>query len=804
MGYFMMRSATGEKWHLEDALYELVTTMDAFNALPPGKKSAQTSWLRFAEVKGLAREVGAVLDLTLDKNDVIVPSSIGLDLYEDQQGALSFIPTCKELDDLQFRTVFERNDNAEGFYSLDQPGMGKLRIVLTDRQLAVLERMKRVRQVTGTAKEALKREPASVFDGLLGDVELPYSDRVIGIGDFQYASVPKGRQEESGFSSLWAGADPLAASEEPQEPSTEEVPPPVRESEGKKTLLISTHEEQIGDNYLDEAAKSQGRSETVPPFVCPRSLREDTVLKSHQVEGVRWLQTCTGIEGRQGILLADEMGVGKTLQILTFLAWAVESGRFPDLSSEYAPYRPILVIAPLILLETKTWEREIERFFEHNGHIFGIPLALYGPQLKAFRKAEAKGREDVLGEPTLDLDRLRKHKLVLTNYEAVRDYEFSFARYTSDGKPLWSIVVTDEAQEYKTPNTRISHAIKAIRPDFHIACTGTPVENRLLDLWNLFDAIQPGLLGSARAFTTRYDTSRQDRLPDMTADLQTRLLYRQPNAFLLRRRKEEVLDLPPKYEHKLRCTMSEWEIQRHRELVTQMGQTEKTQGKLNLLQSFARLYQHPALLGDWEAVPPETLLQQSAKLTQLITLLQQTRNHGQKAILFCRHKDMQRLLAKVLSAQFRIPVRIINGDTPQAGGVRQSGAETRKTILNEFQHSSGFNVLILSPFVAGVGITITEANHVIHYGRWWNPAVEAQATSRAHRIGQTREVHVYFLINQDPSRRIERTFDEVLDHLMDRKKELANQTLDADFLIPDDDEQKIGMNLFNQLATPHG
>src|SRR5262249_28137066 len=139
---------------------------------------------------------------------VIVPSSIGLDPFEDAKGALSFMPTCPELDDKSFRTVFDRNDRAEGLYSLDRPGLGRVRIVLSDRQRAVLERMKRVRRVTGELKEELKRDPAAVFDGIVGDVELHYSDRVTGIGEFDFAPIPKATTDIPSMGSLWS-AGPL-------------------------------------------------------------------------------------------------------------------------------------------------------------------------------------------------------------------------------------------------------------------------------------------------------------------------------------------------------------------------------------------------------------------------------------------------------------------------------------------------------------------------------------------------------------------------------------------------------------------
>ena len=174
VGYFCSRSATGQVFKLDGRMYEVLEAMDVFNDLLPPDKTFQRSWLDFAKIKNLASELNAVLDGTLFNNDVVVPSTIGLDLYEDEAGALSFVPTCPELDNDEFRAVFERNKEAQGFYSLDQPRNGKIRIVLSDRQLQVVQRMKRVHRVMGPTKESLKSDPRPVFDGVAGDVDLPY------------------------------------------------------------------------------------------------------------------------------------------------------------------------------------------------------------------------------------------------------------------------------------------------------------------------------------------------------------------------------------------------------------------------------------------------------------------------------------------------------------------------------------------------------------------------------------------------------------------------------------------------------
>lgn len=522
-------------------------------------------------------------------------------------------------------------------------------------------------------------------------------------------------------------------------------------------------------------------------------------MRPHQEDGVRWLQTCSQIPERTGVLLADDMGVGKTVQVLTFLAWCIESGKFPDLSRSEPPFRPILIIAPLILLDTRTWEVEMENFFANDGVVFWPVLSMHGEQLAKLRRDDAEGREIEIGKPMLDLTRIQRHRVVITNYETIKSYQHSFA-YMKDGKPLWSFIVSDEAQEFKVPNTKISHAMKALKAVMHIACTGTPVENRLLDLWNICDALQPGLLPSARDFVEKFEKIRGGGAQEKSLlELKKILLFQQPHAFLLRRTKSDVAELPPKSIVKLDCDMSELEIAAHRSLLKSLRSDSRQSRYLSALQSFVQLYQHPAMLTDnAEDLSVSELVGQSSKLRALLAKLHEIRGRREKVIVFARLRTMQGILAKVLEAEFDLPVRIINGETKlrAAGSLNSLGLKTRNAILQDFRSKPGFNILILSPFVAGIGLTIVEANHVVHYGRWWNPAVESQATDRAYRIGQTKDVSVYLPILRDPSGRVAPTFDERLDLLMDRKQRLAE-----DFLRPLAPEDEMGDELFKDLSA---
>lgn len=838
LGYYVRRASSTEVFLLDFQMYSLVDAMDSFNALAPAAKTPQESWLTFAKVKGCAAEVGAALDSTLNSNDVIIPSTLGLDMREDEDGALTFLPKCAELADEDFHQVFERNAGAEKLYSLDRPGLGRVRIVLTDDQHQVLQRMKRVRRVKGDLKERLKRDPVQAFDGIADHIDLPYGDRVIGVGDFPFAPTPRPTNTESTMAGIWAteaakhtetsgeaggsGGFP-GAEQRIEEPGKENVSesaeasatkPAMGQAEietplavhaedagvtssGKKYLLIETNEESVSSELVTEAKIASQFAQNIS-YERPMALRADRTLRPHQEHGVRWLQTCAQIKERSGVLLADDMGVGKTVQVLTFLAWCIESGKFPGLSKREPPFEPILIVAPLILVDTRTWEKEMENFFANDGVVFWPILSLHGEQLAKLRRDDAAGRETEIGRPILDLNRIQRHKVVITNYETIKSYQHSFA-YMKDGAPLWSFIISDESQEFKVPSTKISHAMKALKAHMHIACTGTPVENRLLDLWNICDALQPGLLFSAREFVHKFENNQNGGSPESSLlELKKTLLFQQPHAFLLRRTKSDVAELPPKLVYKLDCEMSDAEVAAHRSLLSRLRNDGRQSRFLSALQSFVQLYQHPAMLADnAEDLSAKELVSQSSKLRVLLAKLHVIRAKKEKVIIFARLRTMQGILAKVLEAEFQLPVRIINGETRlRSLSLNKAGLKTRNAILYDFQNTPGFNVLILSPFVAGIGLTIVEANHVVHYGRWWNPAVESQATDRAYRIGQTKEVSVYLPILRDPSRRVAPTFDERLDLLMDNKQRLAE-----DFLRPLPPEDEMRDDLFEDLRA---
>lgn len=512
-------------------------------------------------------------------------------------------------------------------------------------------------------------------------------------------------------------------------------------------------------------------------LVLPSSLIAE--LKQHQRYGVAWLQYLFKHSPRNctGCILADDMGLGKTLQLLTFIAHYFESGNS----------LPVLVVAPVSLLEN--WQNEISKFFNQNFPQF---LTLYGKSLADKKVSKAlidKRLSEEKGLANFLVDGWRGNSsLVLTTYETLRDLSISLGRET------WGIMVCDEAQKIKTPGTLVTDAAKAQKAHFKIACTGTPVENSLIDLWCLMDFVQPGLLGPLNTFGLKYRRPIEiERDGDQEQASTLRELQDLIDPLILRRMKSDVAtDLPKKFDdhheeirlHNRICindhqlNLYNQVIQEYRNLVSAMRESGKRQSPilmmLHRLRSVCADPRPHGLQPDMSQTI-EQYRQQSPKFNWLIQRLDDIRNRNEKVLIFTEYIDLQRMLQHYIGVRYqlgqRLP-RIINGAVKSSS----QATESRQKYVDEFQSSNGFNVLILSPVAAGVGLNIQAANHVIHYTRTWNPAKEDQATDRAYRIGSTKDVFVYY-----PTIFSETflTFEDKLDQLLRRKRELAANMLNG-------------------------
>ena len=519
-------------------------------------------------------------------------------------------------------------------------------------------------------------------------------------------------------------------------------------------------------DYTEErraALTAHGRSAQIPS-----SKRTEYSLLPHQLEGVAWLQTL--FEANQsyncrGAVLADDMGLGKTYQLLTLMAWAIEQN--PDI-------QPIMVVAPVSLLEN--WKEEAEKFFDPK--IFNV-LTAYGSGLAQFRVPRESIEKRLLEEDGLTKflkpNWIGSSKLVLTTYETLRDLEFSFAAQR------WSIMVCDEAQKIKNPAAMVTRAAKKQNVAFKIACTGTPVENTLADIWCLFDFIQPGLLGALNAFGHRYRKPIEAKTETEIMRVEELRALIAPQ--ILRRMKNEVAkDLPQKITvqecRELPISTSQrqlysWAIEKFKSRHNPSA-SSPFKNHLGLLHYLRLICTDPRTHGldIFKPIPLEDYRIQAPKLDWLLRELTRIRQLDEKVIIFCEFRGIQRLLQFYIESCLTLKPDIINGDTPASG----SQNESRQKRIKAFQAKEGFGVIILSPVAVGFGVNIQAANHVIHYTRTWNPAKEDQATDRAYRIGQKKDVYVYYPVVRAPDFT---TFDVKLDRLLEAKRSLAYDMLNG-------------------------
>lgn len=498
----------------------------------------------------------------------------------------------------------------------------------------------------------------------------------------------------------------------------------------------------------------------------PRGLRDNVQLKQHQVTGVAWLQhlfSCSPEECR-GALLADDMGLGKTLQLLTLIAWAHEQD---------AELAPALVVAPVALLEN--WKDEARKFFRPG--VLTI-LEVYGDTLANLRVPKDEVEDQLRREGLVKFLKPTwrgSSNVVLTTYETLRDLEFSFAA------EKWSIVVCDEAQKVKNPNALVTRAVKKQNARFRVACTGTPVENTLADLWCLFDFIQPGLLGALNEFGQLYRRPIEAKTDEQKAKVDDLRKLTTPQT--LRRLKSDVAkDLPKKMSVQdcRELSLSAFQRNLYAQAVTQYsrrsepGASTPFKNALGLLQYLRLICTDPRPYG-FSGFRPEALSKYRAKAPKMDWLLQTLttiRNKGEKALIFCEFKDMQILIRHYVQEELGYAADIINGDTSASSNSDQS----RQKRIRWFQERQGFGVIILSPLAVGFGVNIQAANHVIHFTRTWNPAKEDQATDRAYRIGQEKDVFVYCpVVSADDFK----TFDVRLDELLEFKRRLAQDMLNG-------------------------
>lgn len=774
-----------DKYLLNEAQYALLNRVDAFNSTPEEDKTTDYNLRCFAEIKALAEQAGCQLDSYLENENVYAPERIKIEIGRDDEG-FTVEPAVDIEENDKFQTYFDKMRKVQAQYPVQRENGERVRIVLNKEQKENLHYLKEQCGKHKTREEIQKiiEQPTEYFDPNAFDLSELYSDRVIEIGVYK----PKFYPFICPYKSCWIAG---ATVETPQNGTTkvtinseEELERLKREfqsaKENKKGIveynntqldiedamfLAQTAEKQLKDSsqpakvetendnearnvlIIEENAEELGfavkeriieKGDKYTLFTDP-FLQEGFSLKDHQKEGVAWLQHLYKSKA-SGCLMADDMGLGKTLQILFFIDWH---------SRKYANHKPYLIVAPISLLEN--WRNEYERFF-----------------MQPRMKINMLTSKDVTRKFNKSIvDKMQKMDIILTNYESLRISQLNFCAVEFD------VVALDEAQKIKSPGTLVTNAAKALKCNFKIAMTGTPVENSLLDLWCIMDFCVPGLLGNAKAFAAQYQNPLKKEDTDIVA-LGNEVHDKLGVYFMRRLKKDAAKDLPDKIELKEKVLVPPVQKEIYASVVN-----DYTSGiQPNMLVTIMHLREvseHPYLY-DSTLLNHETdeIVDTSARLQATIKFLDEIKKKEEKVIIFVERKETQKMLQKLCLKRYGIITKIINGDTPSIVKRNMPNKQSRQSSIDEFQAVDGFNVIIMSPVAAGMGLNVTAANHVIHYSRHWNPAKENQATDRAYRIGQTKDVFVYYPM---AVRADIKSFDETLDDLLSRKTSLATSTI---------------------------
>ncbi|MBD0335458.1 MAG: DEAD/DEAH box helicase [Cyanobacteria bacterium Co-bin13] len=502
-------------------------------------------------------------------------------------------------------------------------------------------------------------------------------------------------------------------------------------------LRISTGDTQIIDKLPVVSFEASGAlqalidtlttgNQTLAPMVEPDGFKGQ--LRPYQARGVSWLAFLE--QWGLGACLADDMGLGKTIQLIAFLLYLRQEGFMNS---------PTLLVCPTSVLGN--WEREVKRF---------------APDLKTLvHHGDKRFRGAAL------LRSIKSVQLVITSYPLV------FRDLKDLQSVSWQGVVLDEAQNIKNPEAKQAKAVRQLEGQFRIALTGTPVENRLGELWSIMDFLNPGYLGPRNFFQRRF-AAPIERYGD-TASLQMLRSLVQP--FILRRLKTDrdiIQDLPEKQEMTIFCGLSAEQAALYQKTVDQsleaLNEAEGVQRRGQILALLTRLKQicnHPAQFLQEDSLGG---LNRSGKLQRLNEMVEEMLSEGDRALIFTQFAEWGKLLKAHLEHHFREESLFLYGSTSK---------QQREAMVDRFQlDPNGPRLFILSLKAGGVGLNLTRANHVFHFDRWWNPAVENQATDRAFRIGQTRNVQVHKFVCTG-------TLEERIHEMIESKQALSEQVVGA-------------------------
>ncbi len=517
------------------------------------------------------------------------------------------------------------------------------------------------------------------------------------------------------------------------------------EDEDLQTLQRIEIEVELNAQLEELIRQISGQNE-LPLMPIPDGLQAQ--LRPYQQEGFSWLSFLRRFG--LGACLADDMGLGKTIQLITYLLHIREDSARQHTAEMDTATPTSLVVCPTSVLGN--WQKEIARF---------------APSL---RVSLHYGSKRPSGDAFYEL--VEHNDVILTSYATASLDQELLQTVT------WATVCLDEAQNIKNAQTRQSQTVRSLTAMHRVALTGTPIENRLAELWSIYDFITPGYLGGMKGFQDRFATPIEKEQDEQ----RTLELQRMVKPFMLRRTKKDPniqLNLPEKNEMKTYLNLTPEQGAMYDQAVNQlMQQVNQLQGMkrkgaiLSALTQLKLICDHPDLVHMpqtlEEGQEPEelsmendALIGRSAKLERLLEMVRELREEGEKCLIFTQYIGMGQMIQRILSEELNEPVLYLNGSTSKV---------TRDRMIDQFQAPGEPNIFILSLKAGGVGLNLTAASHVFHVDRWWNPAVENQATDRAYRMGQTRNVQVHKFISIG-------TLEERIDEMLESKQQLSNNII---------------------------
>lgn len=783
----------------------------------------------FAKIKDAAISIDAKLDEFSKKQNIIIPHSLGILPKQERNGDITVEPiimndNCEpDINSREFALKFKLRPNVSNVY-VGSKGF----YVITPEINEGLFQIKKNKIIRKKDKEKFFKNPSEFYSSEVFDFNMSsYSDRVTNYGEYNYKNES---YDKSGIK--WLPAEGILYNDDKKENTNVRVSIDnvydldklITEAQSKGQTTISYNNKEIpitvklitdvynyvhkrnynnvderittkikrnknilliADNFEGEDySKKTGLDNSNTIFLedndIHECLKEGITLLEHQKKGLAWLLEC--YSKHQGALLADDMGLGKTLQTLCFLAVCKKM-----LDREMNA--SVLIVAPVSLM--KNWEEEYYKFIKPG--IFTNVV---------FWNSENILKSPIIGKTTddtniYDFSSIENDNIVVTTYESLRKYQMSFGRIN------WSVMILDEAQKIKNPTALATLAVKAMKYEFGLCLTGTPIENTWIDIWSIMDFVSPGTkLGSLIDFKNKFITKlkknkdNEDSMQKLGQQLNNDL-----KPLFMRRLKDDLSkagtlpELPNKNIHILELDMPEEQLTAYDLIINEGLENAMSCSKGKMLAIIGKLRDVSLFPGlstiDENSIfnyEIDDIIHKSARLMIVFNQLDEIMKKGEKALVFVESKKMQRILRYIIREKYYIQVLMpINGD--------MDGIE-RQNIVDSFNNISGFSVLILSPLAAGTGLNIVSANHVFHLSRHWNPAKEDQATDRVYRIGQTKNVEVYIPLAIHPGYGAIGSFDCKLNKLLEYKRNLSNKAL-----FPVGDSEEDGFTVYNDLFS---